>query len=161
MSPPVLDQCHCAVIRKAARHVTQHYDRHLAPAGVTVTQFGILSRLDRHGPLTVNQLAARLGMDRTTLGRILKPLEREGLVAVASDPADRRRRALSLTPAAGDRLVRARPLWSFAQASFEGAYGEAASEDLKAALGRVLDTALAKPALAHPAARADSTVAAA
>lgn len=158
MSSPVPDQCHCSVIRKAARHVTQHYDRHLAPAGVTVTQFGILSRLDRYGPMTVNQLAARLGMDRTTLGRILKPLEREGLVAIAADPDDRRRRALSVTPAARNRLERARPLWWVAQESFEDAYGEAASEDLKAALGRVLDTALAKPA---PAVPADSTAASA
>lgn len=146
-----LDVCHCSAIRKAARHVTQHYDRHLAPAGLTVTQFGLLARLDRYGPLTVNQLAARLGMDRTTLGRIMKPLEREGLIAIAPDPADRRRRALSTTATGLARIQRARPLWSTAQAAFEQSFGAAACGDLKATLGRVLDTAFVKPAAAPTA----------
>ena len=66
--PLKIDLCNCSAIRKAARHVTQFYDQSLSGVGITVTQFAILSRLGHHGPLTINDLAARLAMDRTTLG---------------------------------------------------------------------------------------------
>jgi DNA-binding MarR family transcriptional regulator len=38
--------------------------------------------LRRLGPLTINALARELVMDRTTLGRTMLPLEREGLIAI-------------------------------------------------------------------------------
>lgn len=126
--------------------MTQFYDRHLLPSGLTVTQFAILARLDRYGPLTINQLAARLGMDRTTLGRTLKPLQRDGLVAAASDPSDGRRRALSPTEAGRDRLAAALPLWSNAQAGFEDLLGSGASQDLRAVLDTLLVTDLGSTA---------------
>src|SRR5271170_7584973 len=77
--------CNCLALRQATRHVTQFYDQCLAPAGLRTTQFSILARLRRLGPVTISALAADLVMDRTTLGRNLQPLEREGLVAVARD----------------------------------------------------------------------------
>ena len=42
---PPLEECTCLAVRQAARHVTQFYDRHLAPAGLRTTQFSILARL--------------------------------------------------------------------------------------------------------------------
>src|SRR6266704_2253431 len=74
--------CNCLALRQAARHVTQFYDQFLAPTGLRTTQFSILARLRRMGPMTINALAADLVMDRTTLGRNILPLERDGLVAV-------------------------------------------------------------------------------
>src|SRR5271157_2996991 len=74
--------CNCQAIRQAARQVTQLYDRHLAPVGLRTTQFSLLARLERAGPLAINELAARMVMDRTTMGRALRPLQREGLVAI-------------------------------------------------------------------------------
>lgn len=139
------DMCNCAVIRSAARHVTQLYDRHLAPSGLTVTQFAILVRLDRHGPLTVNRLAAQMGMDRTTLGRIVKPLQRDALVAVAADPQDGRRRALSATDLGLRQLAAARPLWRDAQASFESAVGAEPSHEFRTLLARILTTRFDEP----------------
>ena len=47
----------CFAIRQAARHVSQIYDRHLASVGLTITQFSLLSRLQRTGPMTMKQLA--------------------------------------------------------------------------------------------------------
>src|SRR5690606_9521355 len=57
--------CTCFKLRRAARRVTQVYDRHLQPTGLRITQFGLLARL-RGGPLGMTQLAERMGMDRTT-----------------------------------------------------------------------------------------------
>lgn len=144
MTDPIRpDTCHCSAIRKAARHVTQLYDQHLAGAGLTVTQFAILARLGQHGALTINDLAGRLAMDRTTLGRIIRPLERDGLVQVASDPRDGRRRPLILTGAGRVKLDAARPLWARAQHRFESAYGREPALSLRTALAGLLATDLA------------------
>ena len=73
--PPNTEEqvCNCLAIRQAARQVTQLYDRHLAAEGLRSTQYSILSKLGRLGPLSVNALAASMAMDRTTLGRAVQP----------------------------------------------------------------------------------------
>ena len=138
-APP---ECYCLSIRQAARHVTQFYDRVLAPAGLRGTQYSILSRLQRLGPLTINQLAGMLVMDRTTLGRNIRPLQREGLVAVSRGGSDRRRRELCLTEAGATRLARATRCWQEAQARFEAAFGAAPSSELRSLMHAVSTTDL-------------------
>ena len=106
--------CVCATARMAARSLTRIYDRALEPAGIRTTQFSVLARLLEEGPLPLTHLAGRLAMDRTTLARDLRPLERRGLVAI-SVGTDRRVRMAELTPA-GRRLVdEVRPLWKQVQ----------------------------------------------
>ena len=106
--------CVCATARMAARSLTRIYDRALEPAGIRTTQFSVLARLLEEAPLPLTHLAGRLAMDRTTLARDLRPLERRGLVAI-SVGADRRARMAELTPA-GRRLVdEVRPLWKQVQ----------------------------------------------
>lgn len=117
------DLCNCFAIRKAARHVTQLYDRHLAPVGLTVSQFSILVRLHRLGPRTINELAAHMAMDRTTMGRSVRPLEREGLVTISADERDGRRRALAITESGRERMRAGRAGWAAAQARFEASFG--------------------------------------
>src|SRR3984893_4403092 len=89
--------CNCLALRQAARHVTQFYDQFLVSAGLRTTQFSILAKLQRLGSMTISALAADLVMDRTTLGRNLQPLAREGLVGVAKGRTDRRSREGRLT----------------------------------------------------------------
>ena len=101
---PRLEECTCLAVRQAARHITQFYDQHLAPVGLRTTQFSILARLRRQGPMTINALADELVMDRTTLGRNILPLEREGLISVAPGRTDRRSKELRLTGAGVERL---------------------------------------------------------
>src|SRR4029079_9714291 len=84
------EECTCLAVRQAARHVTQFYDQLLAPSGLRTTQFSILAKLRRLGPITINALPAKLVMDRTTLGRNILPLEREGLIVIVPSSSDRR-----------------------------------------------------------------------
>jgi DNA-binding MarR family transcriptional regulator len=142
---PTPDLCNCLAIRKAARHVTQFYDRRLAPTGLTTPQFSILARLRRRGPSTINELAEELVMDRTTLGRNLRPLERDGLLAIAADPADRRRRALAVTPEGEARLGQAAPLWAAAQRDFADRFGQEAAVALRTTLASLVATNLTGP----------------
>lgn len=118
-----VSECNCLAIRQAARHVTQLYDQLFAPVGLRATQFAILSRLRRQGPMTINALAGLLVMDRTTLGRNILPLQRDGLIGVVASPADRRRRELRLTDAGLAKHEAALECWSVAQQRFEAAFG--------------------------------------
>jgi DNA-binding MarR family transcriptional regulator len=102
---PGCEECTCLAVRQAARHITQFYDQHLAPLGLRTTQFSILAKLKRLGPMTINALADELVMDRTTLGRNILPLVREGLLGTAPGQTDRRSKELRLTKAGIERLV--------------------------------------------------------
>src|SRR5258707_1662141 len=111
--------CNCLAIRQAARQVTQLYDSYLAAAGLRSTQYSILSRIARLGPLPINKLAEAMVMDRTTMGRALRPLERDRLVAAGPDKEDGRVRTIRLTPSGEKRLAPARTLWQHAPGKFE------------------------------------------
>jgi DNA-binding MarR family transcriptional regulator len=128
------EQCKCLAVRQAARHITQLYDQCLAPSGLRTTQFSILAKLKRLGPMTINALAADLVMDRTTLGRNILPLQREGLIAVVKRSADRRSKELRVTEAGSERLRVAVKGWAEAQTQFEAAFGAKRTVELRALL---------------------------
>lgn len=145
MSPEQLanaTECNVMAVRQAARYMTQFYDRYLDPAGLRTTQFGILAKLKRGGPMSINALAAELVMDRTTLGRNIQPLERDGLVAVEQDQSDRRSKRVQLTKAGGKRFQQALEGWAEAQKQFERAYGSRQASDLRGMLRTVIATDL-------------------
>jgi DNA-binding MarR family transcriptional regulator len=119
--------CNCLAARKAARYLTAAYDKALAPVGLRITQFTILNKLARLGPMTIKRLAAAIAMDRTTLATNLKPLERDGLL---------------VTEAGRAKLQEALPLWTRAQRKFEVGYGTKAASELRLALGGVLEAGL-------------------
>ncbi len=129
--------CNCAVLRQAARRVTKIYDDALAPSGLGVNQFSILARLSLVGPSTIQDLARLLVMDRSTLGHLLRPLEKRGLVTLKISDQDRRSRILALTPAGEAAVARARPLWAAAQRRFEGTFGKEAAVELRAVLKEI------------------------
>lgn len=129
--------CTCFAVRRAARHVSQIYDGHLASTGLRTTQYSLLNTLAGDGPRSLIGIAKRMGMDRTTLGRNLRPLEREGLVAIEVDPQDRRGRTLTITELGRGKLEEARTCWQAAQAAFEARYGAAETDHLHATLDAV------------------------
>jgi DNA-binding MarR family transcriptional regulator len=134
--------CNCLAVRQAARYITQFYDRYLATAGLRTTQYGVLARLKRHGPMSINTLAAELVVDRTTLGRNIRPLERDGLIAIEPDPTDGRTKILRLTKAGDARYQRAQKRWAEAQRQFERAYGGKQASQLRENLRAVVASEL-------------------
>ena len=131
------ENCNCLAVRQAARHITQFYDQCLAPSGLRTTQFSILAKLKRLGPMTINALAADLVMDRTTLGRNILPLQREGLIAVVKGRTDRRSKELRVTEAGAERLRTAVKGWAEAQTRFEAVFGANRTSELRALLHAV------------------------
>lgn len=132
-----LDVCNCFAVRKAARRLTQTYDAKLAPSGVRVTQFMILMALNREDGLSVNELAEFMVMNRTTMGKNLRPLEREGLVDVRVSKEDRRSRNILLTRKGRALLEKAYPLWRSAHESFQEQHGAKFAEQLRGMLREV------------------------
>jgi DNA-binding MarR family transcriptional regulator len=101
-------------VRRAARVVGNYYDVHLKSAGLKGTQFTLLNAIYLNPSITITQLADLLLLNRTTLNRNLKPLERLGLV-LTSPGKDQRTRVLRLTQEGRSILQRALPLWLEAQ----------------------------------------------
>ena len=132
------EDCNCFVVRSAARHVTQLYDQFLAPVGLHVTQFSILAKLKRLGPMTINALAKEMVMDRTTLGRNALPLERDGLIKIEVSASDGRAKELHLTKAGERRLLAGRAAWERAQARFDSRFGAKRAADFRAMLRAVV-----------------------
>lgn len=147
--PPNAEECNCFAVRAAARHVTQCYDQFLAPTGLRTTQFSILAKLKRKGPLTISELAEDMVMDRTTLGRNILPLERDGLIRIEPTPSDRRAKELRLTKAGEKRFEAARKGWHAAQARFETVFGATRAAELRTLLRGVVASELS-PAGSNP-----------
>jgi DNA-binding transcriptional ArsR family regulator len=96
---PRVSRCNCFSAKKGARRLSLMYDTVLAPVRLKSSQYGILSELHSRGAAlpTVRELAEELVMDRSTLGQNLRPLERDELITLLTDPKDRRNRLIALT----------------------------------------------------------------
>ena len=108
--------CSCFAARRTARAITQHYEQHLKPTGLTVTQFTLLAMLSLAGPQPLSRFADLLGLERTTLTRNLRQLRARGWVR-ESATGDRRVRLLAITKRGTTAARGALPLWREAQKS--------------------------------------------
>ncbi|HYD02262.1 MAG TPA: MarR family winged helix-turn-helix transcriptional regulator [Phycisphaerales bacterium] len=131
--------CLCGSLLIAARAVSRLYNEELRRAGLEVTQYSILMVLKLLGPVPAGALAERLALDKTTISRNLKVLERNGWV-VFERGRDGRERVVSLTGVGAGRLADARPYWNRAQKRMRDALGPDGFDALRA---RLPDLALA------------------
>lgn len=109
-----LQNCACFNVRKSARVITKHYDDALQPVELKPTQFTVLAMLSSVDAITVTDLADFMILDRTTLTRNLRPLEKQGMIKTVAGE-DRRTRMISLTKKGLNKLEAAIPLWKQAQ----------------------------------------------
>ncbi|MDO4311936.1 MAG: MarR family winged helix-turn-helix transcriptional regulator [Eubacteriales bacterium] len=115
--------CYCINLRRVTNAVSNLYDTHLAPLDITVNQFSLLRNLGRLGTCSVSELAAYVGLERTTLVRTLKPLIVRGLIWDASE-AGQRNRMLQLTKEGKEMVESGGPLWENAQREIERRIGK-------------------------------------
>jgi DNA-binding MarR family transcriptional regulator len=123
-------------VRRASQAITQLYDALLAPAGLKITQLSLLRAVERQGSVSISALADAIYLDRTTLGRNLHVLEREGLVALVPG-FDLRERLVQLTARGTAALEAASPLWEQAQATVREALGREQLTTLRDLLSQV------------------------
>jgi DNA-binding MarR family transcriptional regulator len=132
--------CACANLRRAARALSRVYEDALAAVDLSSTQMTVLMFLGHRGPTPLSELAGILAMDRTSLYRALRPLERRGLVRVRAT-AERRAKEVLLTRDGEQHLESARPHWRRAQDAFVRAFGPTAWDGLRHDLTRVVAVA--------------------
>jgi DNA-binding MarR family transcriptional regulator len=131
---PELGPCACSLVRRTARKLSLFYDFLLAEVDLTITQYSLLATIARSGKIGHNALAAKVGMERTTLTRNLRPLINAKWVATATGE-DRRQHLLQLTAAGNRKLSRALPLWEKAQREFADQIGTESLRELSTILG--------------------------
>lgn len=119
-------RCCATAMRKASRRITQLYDVALGRSGLRSTQYAILSELNRRAKEspTLQELADALVMDRSALGHTLRPLERDGLLAMQASDEDRRRRHVVITAEGKAKYREAKQFWQKAQDRFLKVFGE-------------------------------------
>lgn len=131
-----LGPCACSQVRRTARKLSLLYDRELAEVGLTITQYAVLVNIARAGQVGRTELAALLGMDRTTLTRNLGPLERAKLI-VKAPSRDRRERLLCLSSEGKQKVRESYTIWERVQSELLQKIGKATLD----ALRKTLETA--------------------
>jgi DNA-binding MarR family transcriptional regulator len=106
----IAKECTLFAVRSVSRAVTQLYEEALAPSGLKATQLSILVATAARSGWTMSGLAEALTMDRTTLTRNTRPLQRKGLIQIGAG-RDGRSSEVVLTDRGHAVLQRAYPLW--------------------------------------------------
>lgn len=135
-------ECACLNLRKAARAVTQYYDTVLRETGIRGTQFTLLVAAYMAGEISITRIAEELVMDRTTLTRNLKVLEKDGLITIRAG-SDRREKWVALTKQGRAIVAKSLPLWETAQQHIVAGLGHRGFESLLLELSRVVSLARA------------------
>jgi DNA-binding MarR family transcriptional regulator len=129
----MVNQCYCIALRAAARKATSIYDTALEPTGVNIAQFSLLRSIKRATAVSLTELGRMTDLDRSTVGRNVKVLERMGLVRVAAG-SDQREATVTLDDAGHDVLRFGAPLWAGAQRKIEASLSPATAAHLLASL---------------------------
>jgi len=107
--------CVMQTLRAAARQVSRRYEQALRPIGLTASQFTLLQTLTAAPGLGPSALGEALGLEPTTVTRLLATLERQGFVQRKSKGADARRTPAYVTAAGEEAYARALPIWQETQ----------------------------------------------
>jgi DNA-binding MarR family transcriptional regulator len=118
------------LLRKASRRLSARYDDALAPLGINIGQFSMLRNIRRKQPISLTELGAIMELDRSTVGRNTKILDRMGLVA-SSIGEDQREALLCLSESGEELLEKAEPVWENVQVELDAKVGDQAGEELR------------------------------
>lgn len=122
-------KCYCISLRRASTKLTNIYNRHLKPTGLSVTQYSLLSAIRDLDTCSVTSLADYIGLERTTLVRTLKPVLKRGLVIDLSGDGERDRQ-IRLSEEGHSLLTEARGYWAQAQDEINQVIGQDQSNQL-------------------------------
>jgi DNA-binding MarR family transcriptional regulator len=112
----------------------------LAPLRINGRELAVLAVLGAQEPLSQQQAAGQLGVDRTTMVDLIDVLEQKNLVERRADPADRRRNIVQLTPAGQDALREGGRVTLEAEERFLAPLTPAEATQLRSLLQRLVAT---------------------
>lgn len=127
------------LISKASARAHRLIGEAMAAAGGRAYHFAILAALEEFGPDSQVRIGQRCGIDQSDMHAMLNELTAQGHVARTSDPSDRRRNLITLTPAGRRRLEELDTALSKVQDDLLNALSADERDRLTALLTRVLD----------------------
>lgn len=126
--------CLCTRLRQATRKVSAIYDAALEPLGVNIAQYALLRTIRHAQPVSLTELGRLTALDRSTIGRNVRVLEKMQFVETGRGE-DQREAVVSLSVRGAELLQEARPIWTATQAEVAGRLGP----DLSKALEDILE----------------------
>lgn len=112
-------QCYCLCLQRTARLITRKYDDAFRPLGITSVQYSLLMMLNRPEAPSIRTLADDMGVDRTTVTAVLKPLQRRKLLQVHEDKDDQRVRRVTITSSGKEIVLEAYQRWQGLQSEID------------------------------------------
>jgi DNA-binding MarR family transcriptional regulator len=95
------------LLKHVQARLTDEQAKALEPFGINGRDLAVLSTVASEEPLSQLEVAARLGVDRTSIGDLLDTLEVRGLIERRRSPEDRRRNIVALTAHGENTLEKA------------------------------------------------------
>lgn len=132
-----MNDCYCARLRAATRRIGAVYDEALTPLGINVAQYALMSIIQRQQPLSLTELGNASELERSTVGRNVRVLERAGLVEVGRGEGDVRETAVNLSSRGAEVMLLARPRWEACQQAIEARLGADKIDALNALLDAI------------------------
>ncbi|MFS2158561.1 MarR family winged helix-turn-helix transcriptional regulator [Pseudomonas sp. Pseusp122] len=121
----------------ASRKLSAIYDAALAPAGLTLAQYALMRAVKSNQPVSLTDLGRELELERSTVGRNVKVLERLGALALTRGSEDQREAVVMLTESGTTMLEAALPLWQGCQATIRNQLGTGLDETIQALMNVV------------------------
>ncbi len=110
-------------LRKLSRQINKFYNEKISQSGLQGTQFPLLLAIKQNQPITITKLADILDIDRTTLSRSLKLMEKKGYIFFGLQKGDNRLKNIALTAQGLSLIDQALPYWQEAQNEMEEIIG--------------------------------------
>ncbi|MEH7226459.1 MarR family winged helix-turn-helix transcriptional regulator [Bacillus sp. JJ1566] len=136
----IIQFCACANLRKAARIVTQSYEKQMQPTGLKVTQYYMLVNISHHKEISISQLGEMMLLDQTTITRNVNILKKSGYVTITKDKNDSRTKSISITDVGIAKLEEATTIWLQIQEKAENGIGKQEYRDLLKTLKKLQDS---------------------
>lgn len=134
-------ECVLRHVTRTARAVVSAYDAALKETGLTGNQFNVLMTLREMNALTVGELASAVGMDPSTVPRMIEPLAAQGWMKIEAG-ADKRKRFLSLTRTGRRKIDAAERRWRVIQSGVTQQFGTSDWRDMMIGLHRLRSAAI-------------------
>jgi DNA-binding MarR family transcriptional regulator len=126
------------LLKHAYLALEQRTQAALAGMGMTVRDLGVLRVIAGGEAQSQQEVAAVLGVDRTSMVALVDALERRGIVARRPSGQDRRRNIVELTDEGWDVFRRAEDRYAEAERAFTSMLGDAGAAELRRVLRTVL-----------------------
>lgn len=129
--------CICFYARRAARSLTQVFDRHLRPTGLNAAQYGMLRSVSTLEEPSLAEIGKLMCMEQSTVSRNIEALINKGLALTIKHQDDPRKKIVQLTDEGKNRLAGAQAAWEKAQNEIKDKLGEADFQALFQLLNRI------------------------